>query len=54
MAGEGSQYMAAYVDAKKNPLGGGKNYKLHLPPNIPVKNFWSIIVGTTAMGLSLI
>jgi hypothetical protein len=25
-------------------LDGGKNYKLHLPPNIPVKNFWSLVV----------
>ena len=44
MVGQGSQYAAAFVDAKGNPLDGGKSYKLHLPPNIPVQNFWSVIV----------
>jgi hypothetical protein len=31
----------AFVDAKGNPLDGSKTYKLHMPPNIPAKDFWS-------------
>jgi len=33
VVGQGSQYMAAFVDSKGNPLDGRKNYKLRLPPN---------------------
>jgi hypothetical protein len=32
------------VDKNGNPLEGGKNYKIHLPPNIPLNQFWSMIV----------
>ncbi len=44
MVGQGSQYAWAAVDAKGAPLDGSKSYKLRLPPNVPIQNFWSVIV----------
>jgi hypothetical protein len=44
MVGIGSQYAMAERDITGKYLDGAKNYRLHLPPNIPAKDFWSLIV----------
>ena len=43
IVGGGSQYAGATVDSDGNYLDGGNNYRLNLPPNVPINNFWSII-----------
>jgi hypothetical protein len=44
MVGVGSQYALAFVDSEGKPLDASKTYRIHLPPNIPAKNFWSFVV----------
>ena len=39
--GKGSQYAIAYLDKDGNALDGSKTYRIHLPPNVPAKDFWS-------------
>jgi hypothetical protein len=41
--GEEVQHIISY-DSNGIPLEGSKNYKLNLSPNIPVREFWSVIV----------
>ena len=45
--GAGSAYAAAFVDAQQRPFNGSKTYKLHLPPNIPARQFWSLVLYDT-------
>jgi len=45
--GTGSDYGIAYVDATKQPFDGSKTYKLHIPANPPVNNFWAVTVYDT-------
>jgi hypothetical protein len=42
MVGSGSQYAAAFVDSRDRPLDGRNTYRLHLPPEVPAKIFWSV------------
>ncbi len=42
--GKGSDYAIAFLDSEKQPFDGSKIYKLHLPANPPVNNFWSVTI----------
>ena len=42
--GVGQAYLATAVDKNGAWLDGGKNYRLHVPPNPPAKQFWSVTV----------
>jgi hypothetical protein len=41
-AGAGSDYASAFVDSNKKPLDGSKTYRLNIPANPPVKDFWAL------------
>jgi hypothetical protein len=42
--GVGSVYLATYQDKDGEWLDGGKNYRLRVPPNPPMKQFWAASV----------
>ena len=47
VVGAGSQYIWAARDAKGRYLDGKKTYRLRIPANPPVKDFWSVTVYDT-------
>jgi len=44
MVEKGAKYPSAWRDSDGNFLEGGNTYQLHLPPNVPAANFWSVTV----------
>ena len=45
--GTGSDYAIAYVDSEKQVFDGSKTYKLNIPADPPVGNFWAVTVYDT-------
>jgi hypothetical protein len=44
MVGKGSQYQLAAKDSSGEFFDGGNTYRLHVPANVPINNYWSIAV----------
>jgi hypothetical protein len=51
--GKGARYMIAFSDSRGTPLSGDNNYRLNLPPDIPVANFWSVTLYEAKNGSGL-
>jgi hypothetical protein len=42
--GAATFYLLGARDAKALPLEGGKTYRLHVPPEVPARQFWAVTV----------
>ena len=49
----GAKYPTAFVDADGDHLQGSKNYKLHIPEDVPVALFWWVTVYDPITGSGL-
>ena len=47
--GTGSAYLASYKDGSGAYLNGSNSYRLHIPAEVPVANFWSVTVYDTTL-----
>ena len=45
--GTGSDYGCIYLDSEKKPFDGSKTYKVSLPKDAPIKNFWAVTIYDT-------
>jgi hypothetical protein len=45
--GKGSFYLGANFDATGQPLRGENTYRLHVPANVPVSQFWAVTIYNT-------
>jgi hypothetical protein len=45
--GVGSDYAIAYLDSKQQVFDGSKTYKLNIPKDVPVNNFWAVTMYDT-------
>jgi hypothetical protein len=40
--GLGQAYLGSFRDKEGHAFDGAKSYRLHVPPNVPAKQFWSV------------
>ncbi len=45
--GKGSDYCIAFKDSNHSAFDGSKTYKLHLPKDVPVADFWALTIYDT-------
>lgn len=42
LIGNGSHYAIAYMDEDRGVVDGSKTYEVHLPPDVPDTDSWSV------------